>query len=128
MSADDETKTTTVFDGKQENYGKYRMKLRGEFCAKGIQSALGSKFKDVLPATEDATSQTVKQKEAVKSNIGGMGILIKTNKHKLPLGYLHRFIALLVFNPDFYTDTYGGSADLKNMGVATDDGANMHSG
>ena len=70
MSADDETKTTTVFDGKQENYGKYRMKLRGEFCAKGIQAALGPKFKDVLPESEDATSQTVKQKEAVKSNIG----------------------------------------------------------
>ena len=80
MSADDETKTTTVFDGKQENYGKYRMKLRGEFCAKGIQSALGPKFKDVLPESEDATSQTVKQKDAVKSNIGGMGVLIKTNK------------------------------------------------
>ena len=38
MSVDNETKTTTVFDGKQENYGKYMMKLRGEFCAKGIQA------------------------------------------------------------------------------------------
>ena len=80
MSANDETKTTTVFDGKQESYGKYMMKLRGEFCAKGIQAALGPKFKDLLPESKDETSQTAKQKEAVKRNIGGMGVLIKTNK------------------------------------------------
>ena len=58
----------------------------------------------------------------------GTSILIKANKYKLSLGYLYGFIALLVFNPDFYTDTHGGSADLKDLGVATDDGANMHSG
>ena len=47
---------------------------------KGTQAALGPKFKDSLLESEDATSQTAKQKEAVKSNITGMGILIKTNK------------------------------------------------
>ena len=72
MSADNGTKTTMVFDGKQANYGKYRLKLRGEFCARGIQVALGLKFKDVLPESEDAISQTAKQKEVVKSN-GGAG-------------------------------------------------------
>ena len=80
MSADNETKTTTVFDGKQANDGKYRLKLRGEFCAKGIQAALGPKFKDLLQESEDATSQTAKQKEVVKNNIEGMGVRIKTNK------------------------------------------------
>ena len=131
MSADDETKTTTVFDGKQENYGKYRMKLRGEFCAKGIQSALGSKFKDVLPATEDATSQTVKQKEAVKSNIGGMGVLIKTNKSEeilvllnstvsddWPWGRVDLAMALLdeMFRP---TDTMAKAQQKKKLGELT---------
>jgi hypothetical protein len=47
---------------------------------KGIQAALGPKFKEALPESEHATSQRAKQKEAVKSNIPGMGILIKTNK------------------------------------------------
>ena len=80
MSADDETKTTTVFDGKKENYGKYRLKLKGEFTTKGIQAALGPKFKEALPESKDATSQTAKQKETVKSNITGMGLLARTNK------------------------------------------------
>ena len=79
-SADDETKTTTVLDGKQEKYEKYRLKLSGEFTTKGIQAALGLKFKDLLLETKDATSQSANQKKAVKSNIMGMGVLVKTNK------------------------------------------------
>ena len=63
MSAAKETKTMTVFNGKQEDFGKYRVLLRGEFCAKGIQAALGPTFKEALPASEAASGQTVKQKE-----------------------------------------------------------------
>ena len=80
MSAAEETKTTTVFNGKQEDFEKYRLLLRGEFCAKGIEAALGPKFKEALPASEAASGQTAKQKEATKHNITGMGVLIKTNK------------------------------------------------
>ena len=40
MSAAEETKTTTVFDGKQESNEKYRIQVRGEFTTKGIQAAL----------------------------------------------------------------------------------------
>ena len=80
MSAAKEMKTTTVFNGKQEYFGKYRFLLRGEFCAKGLQAALGPKCKAALPASEAASGQTTKQKEAVKHNMTGMGILIKTNK------------------------------------------------
>ena len=47
---------------------------------KGIQSALGPNFKEALPESEAASRQTVEQKEAVKHNISGMGVLIKTNK------------------------------------------------
>ena len=80
MSAAEETKTTTMFDGKQATYGTYIIQVKGEFMTKGTQAALGPKFKDSLLESEDATSQTAKQKEAVKSNMTGMGILIKTNK------------------------------------------------
>ena len=80
MSAAEGTKTTTVFNGKQQEYGKYRIQAKGEFTMKGIQAALGPKFKDSLPEYEDTTSQTAKQKEGVKSNITRMGICIKTNK------------------------------------------------
>ena len=80
MSADEETQTTTVFDGKQENYGKYRLNLRGGFMTKGIQAALGPKFKDALPASEAASGQTTKEKEAAKHYITGMGVPIKTEK------------------------------------------------
>ena len=47
---------------------------------KGIQSAFGPSFKEALPESEAASRQTVEQKEAVKHNISGMGVLIKTNK------------------------------------------------
>ena len=80
MSAAEETKTTTVFNGKQEDFGKYRLLLRGEFCAKGIQVALGPNFKEALPASETVSGQTLKEKEMIKHNISGMGALIKTNK------------------------------------------------
>ena len=80
MSAAKETKTTTVFNGKQEDFNKYRLQLRGEFCVKGIQSALGPNFKEALPESEAASRQTVEQKEAVKHSISIMGVLIKTNK------------------------------------------------
>ena len=80
MSAAEETKTTTVINGKQEDFNKYRLQLRGEFCVKGIQSALGPNFKEALPESEPASRQTVEQKEAVKHNISWMGVLIKTNK------------------------------------------------
>ena len=80
MSAVKETKTTTVLNGKQEDFGKYRLLFRGEICAKGIQAALGPKFKEAFPASEAASGQTAKQKEALKHNITGMGVLIKTNK------------------------------------------------
>ena len=80
MSAAEETKTTTVLNGKQADFNKYRLQLRGEFCVKGIQSALGPNFKEALPESEAASRQTVEQKEAVKHNISGMGVLIKTNK------------------------------------------------
>ena len=36
MSAAKETKTTTVFNGKQPEYGKYRIQVKGEFMTKGI--------------------------------------------------------------------------------------------
>ena len=39
-----------------------------------------TKFKESLPKSGDATSQTAKQEEAVKSNITGMSILVKINK------------------------------------------------
>ena len=45
MSADNETKTMMLFYGKQENYGKYRMKLRGadlRMIASGTKKANGT--------------------------------------------------------------------------------------
>ena len=80
MSAAEETKTTTVFNEKQEDFGKYRLQLRGEFCAKGIKAAFGPKFKEALLASEATSGQNAKQKEALSHNITGMGVLIKTNK------------------------------------------------
>ena len=41
---------------------------------------MGPQFKEALLESENATSQTAKQKEGVKSNVTDMGILIKTNK------------------------------------------------
>ena len=60
MSAIKETKTSTIFDGKQESFGKYRIQLRGEFLVKGVQAALGPKFEELLPESEAASGQTVK--------------------------------------------------------------------
>ena len=80
MSATKEIETLTMFDGKQESFGKYRLQLTREFCAKGAQAALGPKFKELLPESEAASGQTAKQKEAVKHNITGISVLIKTNK------------------------------------------------
>ena len=80
MSATKETKTPTVFNGKEQEFGKYRIQLRGEFLGKGAQAALGPKFEELLPESEAASGQTAKQREAVKHNITGMGILIKTHK------------------------------------------------
>ena len=120
-----------MFDGKQANYGKYRLKLRGEFCAKGIQAALGPKFKDLIPESEDVTSQTAKQKEGVKSNIGGMCVLIKTNKSEeilvllnstvsddWPWGRVDLAMALLdeMFRP---TDTMAKAQQKKKLGELT---------
>ena len=47
---------------------------------KGVQAVLGPKFGDLLPALESAFGQTEKQREAVKSNITVMGLLIRTVK------------------------------------------------
>ena len=80
MSASEETKTTTMFNGKQQEYGTYRIQVKGEFMTKGIQAALGPTFVEALPASENASGQTAKQKEATKSNITGMGLLTRTNK------------------------------------------------
>ena len=41
---------------------------------KGTQVELGPKFGDLLPASENASGQTAKQKEAVKNNMNGMGL------------------------------------------------------
>ena len=107
------------------------MKLRREFCAKGIQAALGPKFKDLLPESKDETSQTAKQKEAVKRNIGGMGVLIKTNKSEeilvllnstvsddWPWGRVDLAMALLdeMFRP---TDTMAKAQQKKKLGELT---------
>ena len=80
MSAAKETKTTTMFDGNQSGYVKYRIQLRGEFTTKGAEAALGPKFGDLLPTSKNASVQIAKQKEAVNSNISGIGLLVKTNK------------------------------------------------
>ena len=80
MSATEETKTTTMFDGKQEGFGKYRIQLTGEFLTKGAQAALGPKFEELLLESEAVSGQTANQSEAVKHHITGMGILIKTHK------------------------------------------------
>ena len=131
MSAAEETKTTTVFNGKQEDFGKYRLQLRGEFCAKGIQAALGPKFKEALPASETASGQTAKQKEAVKHGITGMGVLIKTNKSEeifvmidstvsedWPWGHVDLTMALLdeMFWPK---DTMAKAQQRKRLGELT---------
>jgi hypothetical protein len=81
MSATEETRMTTTFDGKQANYGMFRTQIKGEFMAKGIQAALGLNFKDELPASEGASSQSKKEIEAVKNNITGMGLLIRAIKN-----------------------------------------------
>ena len=47
---------------------------------KRIQAALGLKFKEARLEYEDVTSQTATQKEAVKTNITGTSVPIKTNK------------------------------------------------
>ena len=44
MSTTKKMKTLTMFDEKQESFGKYKLQLRGEFCAKGAQASLGPKF------------------------------------------------------------------------------------
>ena len=80
MSATEGIKTSIMFDGKQEGFGKYRIQLTGEFLTKGAQAALGPKFEELLPESEAASGQTAKQKEAVKHNITGMGVLIKTKQ------------------------------------------------
>ena len=48
--------------------------------AKGAQVALGPKFEELLPESEAMSGQMAKQRGAVKHNITGMGVLIKTNK------------------------------------------------
>ena len=48
MSATGKTKTTT------------RIQLKGGFTEKGVRAALGLNFKDVLPASENASGQIVK--------------------------------------------------------------------
>ena len=48
--------------------------------AKRAQTALGPTFGDLLPASENASSQTAKQKEVAKNNITRMCLLIKTKK------------------------------------------------
>ena len=40
---------------------------------------MGTKFAELLFALENTPGQTAKQKEAVKSNITGIGLLIRTN-------------------------------------------------
>ena len=80
MSATKKTKMLTIFDGKQQSFGKYRIQLRGEALAKGSQAALGPQFGKLLLESEAASGQTAKQSEAVKHHITGMGILIKTYK------------------------------------------------
>lgn len=74
MSAIKETK------GKQANYGMFTTQLKGDSMGKGTKAALGSKFKDVLLAPEKASGQTAKQRETVKGNITGMGLIIRTVK------------------------------------------------
>ena len=52
-----------------------------DIIAKGVQEALESKFEDLLPASESTSSQTAKKREAVKSNINGMSLIIRKVKN-----------------------------------------------
>jgi hypothetical protein len=49
--------------GKQLIYRKYRIQLKGEFMAKGVQGALRPKFRDLLPASENVSGQTASKKK-----------------------------------------------------------------
>ena len=75
MNATEESRTTTTFDGKKENYGVFSSQLLGEFMKKGIHRTLGPNFKDELPASENASGQSTKEKNAVKDNITAMGCI-----------------------------------------------------
>jgi hypothetical protein len=80
MIATKYTKITTTFDGKQKNYRMYISQLKGTFMVKVIQGTLAENFKEDLPASEKASCQNAKQKEAVKQNIMGMGIILVSVK------------------------------------------------
>ena len=80
MSAAEKTKTTTVFDRKLQHYQRYSILVKGEFITKEVQVALGPEFAKAFLASENVSGQTAKQKEAIKSNITGMGLLTRTNK------------------------------------------------
>ena len=54
--------------------------LKGEFTAEGIEGALGSKFKDVLPEVENASCQAASKQESVDSNTTGVCLIARPAK------------------------------------------------
>ena len=61
-----DTKKIVEFDGTKESYGIFAFKFYALCKVKQLAHVLSSKFKSLLPTSEDASGQTDKQKKAVK--------------------------------------------------------------
>jgi hypothetical protein len=72
---DDETKVSRTFDGSQKKFPMFMTWLKGILMYKGIVHIMKESFKEVLPASENESRQNADQKQAVKDNQIGMGIL-----------------------------------------------------
>ena len=73
------TKAVLTFCGAREKYGAWLPKFTAFLTIHGLLHVITAAFKGMLPASEDAGSQTREQQAAVKQNtmvVGYLGIAI----------------------------------------------------
>ena len=73
------TKAVPTFSGAREKYGSWLPRFTAFLTVQGLLHVIKATFKSVLPATENAGSQTREQRAAVKQNsmvVGFLGIAI----------------------------------------------------
>ena len=76
MSANnDEAKMSRTFDGTKKAFPAFMPWLEGILMYDGICYIMKATIKSLLPESEMATSQMIKQTELVKDNQVGMGIV-----------------------------------------------------
>ena len=75
------TKAVPTFGGAREKYGAWLPKFTAFLTIHGLLHVIAAAFKGMLPASEDAGSQTREQQAAVKQNtivVGFLGIAINS--------------------------------------------------